>query len=261
MEYQHLAVEKGPIYTVTFNRPESMNSIALRTFDEIDQACAEFNQDSAARVMIVTGAGERAFSSGVDLKERNELAKEGVAGFQEFSSFRDWTRYGFLQVDKPVIAAINGYCLAGGLEMSLTCDIRVAADHASFGLPEPRVGIVPAVGLVYLSRLIPMGEAMYILLTGERISAQEAYRIGLVHQVVPLADLMSTATTIAEQIVECAPLPLQAIKRTIQQTTNVPPELGSRLMNSMVEHISTTEDAKEGPRAFTEKRKPVWQGR
>jgi E-phenylitaconyl-CoA hydratase len=238
-----------------------MNSLSLRSFDEIDQVCSEFNDDPAARVMIVTGAGERAFSSGVDLKERNELNKDGAVGFNEFTKSRDWTRYGFMQAKKPVIAAINGYCLAGGLEMSLACDIRIAADNALFGLPEPRVGIVPAVGLVYLPRFIPMGEAMYILLTGERINAQEAYRIGLVHQVVPLADLMASAIKIAEQIVACAPLSVQAIKQTVQQTAYVPPELGSRLLNNLVGSVVETEDATEGPRAFTEKRKPIWKGR
>jgi dehydration protein DpgD len=259
LNYQHLAVKKGSIYTVTFNRPERMNALAYRTFDEIAQVCEDFNQDSEGRVMIVTGAGDRAFSSGVDLKERTEgIIREGK-GF-EYASFRDWTRYGFLPAEKPVIAAINGYCLAGGLEMSLTCDIRIAADHATFGLPEPRVGIVPGQALAYLARLVPMGEAMYLMLTGERITSQDAYRIGLIHQVVPPAELMSTAQSIAQSILECAPLSLQAIKKAVRQTTFVPPELASRLLSNILQPIGESEDAKEGPRAFVEKRKPIWKG-
>ena len=257
MEYEHLIVEKRDrIYYVTLNRPERMNAMAPQTFTEIERVCQEFNGDPEGYVMIVSGAGERAFCTGMDLKI---LAEEGRP--YNYEEFQDWSRYGFAQADKPVIAAIHGYCLAGGMEMALTCDIRIAAEEATFGMPEPKVGLAPAAALMYLHRVIPLGEAMYILLTGERISAQEAHRIGFVHQLVPRQDLMGAATAIAQQIAGCAPLAIKAIKQVVRYTRYVPPELAAHLQPAILAPVSRSEDAVEGPRAFAEKRKPVWKGK
>ncbi len=246
--------KRNRIAYITLNRPEAMNSMNSALNRQFREALYEFRDDPEILVGIVTGAGDKAFCAGMDLKERN-AANQGLAGPPVPS---------FLPEDvvwKPMIAAINGFCLAGGLERALTCDIRIAAEHATFGLPEPRWSLTASYGLHNLSRMIPLGEALYIQLTGERINAQEALRIGLVHKVVPLADLMAEAEKVAESIKLCAPLAVSAIKQIVMTCRNLPVEYSYKFADSLAEKVRNSEDSKEGPRAFAEKRAPQWKGR
>jgi enoyl-CoA hydratase/carnithine racemase len=161
---------------------------------------------------------------------------------------------------KPIIAAINGVAVGGGLETALGCDIRIAADTARLGLSEPKRGIIPGGGgMARLPRLVPMGAALEIMMSGDLIDAKEAYRIGLVNQVVPQAELMSAATKMAERFMDCAPLAVRAIKETVMKAKDIP-SLEEALRFRAGGNINATEDAREGTRAFNEKRKPVWKG-
>ena len=215
MSYEFLTYEqKGRITYVTINRPERLNALHPPANAELYDAFTRFNDDPDAWVAIITGAGERAFSAGNDLRytaERDRRrdepgARANRAPFGGITSdFECW---------KPIIAAVNGYALGGGLEVAMACDIIIAADHAQLGLPEPRVGLYAGAGGVFrLPRHVPTKIAMGMMLTARRINAQEAHRIGLVNEVVPLADLMLTAERWANEILECAPLSVRASKQ------------------------------------------------
>jgi enoyl-CoA hydratase/carnithine racemase len=245
---------------VTINRPEAMNALSSAVNRGLNEAWMDFRDDPDMLVAILTGAGGRAFSAGADLKEVNERQSRGLSGFEQGGA---GSRYiPDLGVWKPIIAAIDGYCVAGGLELAMQCDIRIATEASQFGLPEPRWSILPAYGLHYLTRMVPMGEALYIMLTGSRISAAEAHRIGLIHSVHPDRDsLMAAAQKIAEEVKLCAPLALQVIKQTAYIGKSLPPEYSHKLADELSKRVQGTEDALEGPRAFTERRTPQWKGR
>ena len=167
-----------------------------------------------------------------------------------------------LEIWKPIIAAVNGHCNGGGLEQALSCDFRIASENAQFGLGEVLLGLLPGGGGTQrLPRSIPLGEALWMLYTGDRIDAAEAYRLGLVNKVVPLDDLMTTAQAMASKLLEAGPLAVRAIKQAAMQGLSMPLEEGLRLENHLFQLLSRTEDSSEGTRAFAEKRKPVWQGR
>ena len=168
---------------------------------------------------------------------------------------------GNTEIWKPIIAAINGVAVGGGLETALNCDIRIASETARLGLSEPKRGIVPGGGgMARLPRLVPLGAALEILLTGDLITAQEAYRIGLVNQIVPPAELMPAAIKMAERLMDCAPLAVRAIKETVMKAREIP-TMEEALRLRLGGNINATEDAREGTRAFNEKRKPVWKGK
>jgi enoyl-CoA hydratase len=249
---------------LTMNRPESMNAFNQQMTFEFIAACQAINDDPDVRVAIVSGAGGRAFSAGLDLKER---AAGSSTSFVERRAARVRPGIGTMHralsaVDRATIAAIRGYALGGGLEMALACDLRVAATDAKLGLTEVRRGIIPgAGGTQRLSRLVGKGHALKIALTGEPIDADEAYRIGLVNEVVPPEDLMAAAERLATAIKQGAPIATRFVKEAIHQGLDLPLDDGIRLEADLSTLIAQTEDAREGPRAFAEKRPAVWQGR
>ena len=259
-QFQNIIYEKkGRIAYVTLNRPERRNAIDPATSRELYEAFHDFKDDDQVWIAIVTGAGDVAFSAGADLIALSEARAQGgrpdpgvpFAGITR--GFECW---------KPMIAAINGYCLAGGLELALCCDIRIAAEHATFGLPEPKRAIIPgAGGTQRLPRAIPLAYAMELLLSGERFDAQWALRAGLVSRVVPKEQLIPTCEEVAEKILECGPLAVRAVKRAALQGLEMPLVQGLELEARLSAEVFRTEDAREGPLAFAQKRRPEYKGR
>jgi enoyl-CoA hydratase/carnithine racemase len=244
---------------ITLNRPEAMNAFNSALSQGLRQAILDFRDDDDMLVAIVTGAGGRAFSAGMDLKQRAESDRAGGPARSAPTPDNRWTELG---VWKPVIAAIDGYCLAGGLELSLQCDIRIATEQSKFGLPEPRRSLIAAYGLHNLSRMIPLGNALYIQLTGSHITAEKAEKWGIIQEIVSdRAALMERVDQIADEIMQCAPLAVQAIKQIVMQGRNLPVEYSMKLAQPISQRLAKTEDRLEGPRAFAEKRKPIWKMR
>jgi crotonobetainyl-CoA hydratase len=249
----------GKLWIVTINRPEVMNSLHPPANRELAEAFDAFQKDDDAWVAIVTGAGDRAFSAGNDLKYQ---ASGGDMRGQPQSGFGGLTaREG---LNKPLIAAVNGVAMGGGFEIALACDIIVASDKAVFALPEPRVGLAAlAGGLQRLPRMIPLKQAMGMILTGRRVSAQEGKDLGFVTDVAPHDELLKRARAWAEQILECSPLSVRASKETALGSLNVA-NLRESMDNGRYPAIAAmvrSQDFIEGPKAFAEKRKPEWKGR
>jgi E-phenylitaconyl-CoA hydratase len=251
--------KKDKIATITLNRPEVMNAINHELAHLLYEAWLDFAGDAGMSVLIITGAGEKAFCVGADLKEKELKGDVHVASFWD-GSFRLPMRGP--EIFKPVIAAINGHCLGGGLELALLADIRIAAEHAMFGQPEIRLGIFPGMGATQrLPRSLPYNLAAEILLTGERFEASKALDIGLVNRVVPSQDLMKTAFSMAETISNNAPLALRAVKESLIRSYDLPLDQGLRLEGVLRRIVGDTEDAREGVKAFMEKRKPRFMGK
>ncbi len=251
--------KKGHLAYITLNREERRNAIDPATSQELYDAFNDFKEDDELWVSVLTGAGEVAFSAGADLVAMAK-AFAGGQGMRFDVPFGGITR-GF-ECWKPMIAAINGYCLAGGLELALSCDIRIAAEHASFGLPEPKRAIIPAAtGTQRLPRAIPLAYAMELLLTGERFDSAWALRAGLVSRVVPADQLMATVEEVAGKILENGPLAVRAIKQAALQGRDMKMEEGLKLESQMMATVIRSEDAREGPTAFAQKRKPEYKGR
>ena len=252
--------KKGRIAYLTFNRPSEMNAITPEMLADLELITEDFKQDDAVLVLIVTGAGDKAFTAGADLKKTiTKITAEASAGgrFMETPERRF-----FSTCYKPIIAAINGFCLAGGTEIIQGMDIRIAAEHARFGLPEVHWGIIPGGGShVRLPRQIPYCHAMDIILTGRQLTAQEALAFGLINKVVPAGDVMTEAERYAKLICSNGPLAVQAAKEAAITAYNQSWEEGFRTEALIAERIFKTEDAKEGPKAFAEKRDPVYHGR
>src|SRR2546426_4543192 len=256
--------QKDRVVTITMNRPEVMNAIDPETHEALVAAWTRFRDDDSAWVAILTGAGDKAFSAGADLKKMIPGAFGGSRGYNPVSH----TSLGLggitrgLPIWKPMIAAINGFCLAGGLEQALACDLRIAAPHASFGLTEVRWAIIPgAGGTQRLPRAVPLAKAMEMILMAKTLTAEEALRYGLVNAVVPLAELMPTARKWAEAICGLGPLAVRAAKEAIVRGLTMPLADGLRLEAFLSGTLRGTEDAVEGPKAFAEKRKPNFQAR
>jgi len=260
--YEFAIYEKrGRVAYVTINRPEVMNALHLEAHLEVKEIWEDFRDDPEVWVAILTGAGERAFSAGNDLKATAQRTASGtdVQG-KARPPFGRITRD--FDCPKPMIAAVNGVAVGGGLEMALACDIIVAADHARFGLPEPRVGLFAGAGGIHrLARQVPFHLAMGLLLTGRIISAAEAYRIGLVNEVVPLAELMPTAERWANEIIECSPLSIRLTKEAVFDGLQYSVDEALERDTERRERLLASEDYVEGPKAFAEKRKPQWTGR
>ena len=248
---------KDRIAHITLNRPEALNALNRDLMRGWRTILADFNTNPEPLVGILRGAGDRAFSAGMDLKER---ASRDASGDRR----RGGNPRGEMppRPEKPMIAAIDGYCVAGGMELSGFCDIRIATAKSQFGQPEAKRSLIPRQAVQYLPRMVALGEAMYILLTGETISAERACQIGFIHKVVADADeLTEEAQRTAEAVKLCAPLAVRSIKDIVQSGRNVPVEYSWRLGNAVQVTVDATEDAKEGPKAFAEKRPPEWKSR
>jgi enoyl-CoA hydratase/carnithine racemase len=244
----------GPLARVTINRPERLNACDHETYARLAEIWTEFQADDALRVAILTGAGERAFCAGSDIKS-NYVERPGEEPHNLLFPV-------LLALDKPIIAAINGHANGGGLEQALACDIRVAAEHAQFGLGEVRLGWLPGGGGTQrLPRLIPLGRALELLYTGNRICAEEALRLGIVDHVTPRSQLIPKCEAIAEEICKSAPLAVRRIKRIAIAGLDMPIADALKLEREHYDWLQKTEDAREGALAFAEKRPPRWRAK
>ncbi len=249
---------RGHVATITFNRPEAMNAFNPAQIREFTEAMIRFGNDDDLWVAIITGAGDRAFSAGADIKET--LPGDTDANIERQVGFTFPTEG--LDVYKPMIAAVNGYALGGGIEVMLTCDLRIASERASFGQPEIAIGIIAGWGgSQRLTRQIPWCKAAELLLTGERIDAQEAYRIGLVNKVVPHDQLMAEANRWADAICSKAPGAVRATKEAMLRGYDLPLQAGIAVEGMLFDRARAMADADEGIRAFAEKRPPEFRNR
>lgn len=256
--------KKGKIAYITINRPDKMNAMNTEVRQGLADCWTRVRDDPDVWTAIITGAGDKAFSSGIDLAEVGQRPTQGETKPILFRHREGRLRGLYWHPDlwKPVIAAISGYCLAGGFELALTCDFRIAAEHATFGMPEVTRSIVPLDGSIQrLPQMIPVCLALELLLTGGRIDAQRALRLGLINRVVPLTDLMSAAEALANKINENPPLTVRAIKETIYRGMDLTLPQGLDLGMLLSSMLRGSEDSEEGRRAFIEKRKPIYKGK
>ena len=250
--------KEAKVATFILNRPEAFNAQNLQFLQELHDAMVDFRDDPDMYVGIITGAGDKAFSAGADIKEILPYMKKRRGCYW---AFPDSLMRG-LDMWKPLIAAINGLALGGGLEIALSCDIRIASESAKFGVPEVKLGIIPgAGGTQRLPRMIPWCMAAQLLFTGDPIDAQEAHRIGLVNEVVPYEKLMMKAEEWAERICKVSPLAVRAAKESMVRGSNMSMDDGLRLEDSLETFLLETEDFEEGVEAFLEKRKPEFKGK
>lgn len=248
---------EGRIATLTLDRPEKMNAMDRDMYREISERLLEIDRDDEIWVGIVTGAGDKAFTAGADLVKVH--ASQGdEPGWRAMRA--DRFDLG-LEVQKPMIAAVNGYCLAGGLELALICDIRIASEHAQFGTPEVKWNLLHGYGAQLLPGIVGMSNALYLLLTGRFIDAHEAHRIGLVQEVVAHDQVLRRAREVAEQICANAPMAVRMTKELALRSRDMSLADGVRYYQALQKTIEASEDLIEGTRAFEEKRTPSFRGR
>jgi len=260
MTYENLLYEKKEkIAYITFNRPKVLNALNRKTMEELGDLLASAREDAEVRVLVLTGAGEKAFIAGADI---NELAERTPIDGKEFSFFGQTVLHRLETLGKPSIAAINGYALGGGCELALACTIRLASKTAKLGQPEVKLGILPGYGgSQRLPRLCGKGVAHELVLTGEIISAEEALRIGLVNRVTESTELIPAAEALAKKIIANAPLAVKFAMEAIEHGMEMPQEEGLFLEATLFGLCCATEDMREGTRAFLEKRTAQFRGR
>jgi enoyl-CoA hydratase len=260
MAFENLIVERdGAVATVTINRPKVLNALNTATMEELSAAIGELGRDESVRALILTGAGEKSFVAGADI---NELAVQSPVSGRDHALRGQRVLDAIEQLGKPVIAAINGFALGGGCELAMACTLRIAADTARLGQPEINLGLIPGyAGTQRLTRLVGRGVALELLLTGDPISAADAHRIGLVNRVVPAAELMTEARALAAQLASKAPVAARFIIDAVHRGADLPLAHAQVYETTLFGLVSTTEDMREGTRAFLEKRKPTFTGR
>jgi enoyl-CoA hydratase len=260
MAYENLLYEKKEgIATVTFNRPKVLNALNRKTIEELHHLLLDARDDESVRVLILTGAGEKAFVAGADI---NELAQQTPVNGKEFSLYGQSVLHLLETIGKPSICAINGFALGGGCELALSCSIRIASKNAKLGQPEVKLGIIPGYGgSQRLARLCGKGVAHELCLTGEMITAEEAQRIGLVNHVYEAGELLPAAEAMAKKIIEKAPLAVNYCMEAIERGVEMPQQEGLFLEATLFGLCCATEDMREGTKAFLEKRSAQFKGR
>ncbi|GGM70991.1 enoyl-CoA-hydratase DpgD [Dactylosporangium sucinum] len=257
----------GPVARVTIDRPQVLNALDRAAHTALGEVWDDFERDDALLVAVLTGAGDRAFSVGQDLKELAARNASGANAGTPPATFGSCGQPGWprlterFTLSKPVVARVAGYALGGGLELALACDIVIAADTAEFGLPEPRIGLIAGAGGVFrLARQAPLRAALGYLLTGRRFGARRAYELGLVNEVVPADGLDACVDGWVADVLACAPLSVRAVKEAAYRSADLPLEQAFATRYVWEERRMRSADAVEGPRAFAEKRPPRWQG-
>lgn len=260
MSLATLLVEReGAVQIVTINRPKVLNALNTQTIDELERVIREAGQDEGVRAIVITGAGDKSFVAGADINELAVLTpaqgqRHGRRGQAVFDQIE--------QLGKPVIAAVNGFALGGGCELAMACTLRLASEHARFGQPEINLGIIPGyAGSQRLPRLVGKGRALEILLTGEMVPAARAYEIGLVNKVVAAAELMNEARKLASALAGKAPLAVRYLIEAVNHGIELSLSDGQYLEASLFGLVASSDDMKEGTRAFLEKRQATWRGR
>jgi enoyl-CoA hydratase len=259
VERTSAAGRAGAVAVVTVNRPAVRNALNAETLDELCRVMLELRDDESVRAVILTGAGDKAFVAGADIRE---LAGQTATGARVFALAGQHVFDVVENLGKPVIAAINGYALGGGCELAMACTIRLAADTAKLGQPEINLGLIPGyAGSQRMARLVAKGKAMELLLTGAPISAAEAERIGLVNRVIAASELMNEARTLAERLAGNAPMAMRYILDAVNRGLEMPFAEAAAYEATLFGLVAATDDMREGTRAFLEKRKPDFKGR
>ncbi len=260
MAYENILFEiQNGVAKVVINRPKVLNALNSKTMDEIESVVENLEKNKEVRAVVVTGAGEKAFVAGADI---NELAVLDGPNGKAFAQRGQAIFSRLEELDKPVIAAVNGYALGGGCELALACHIRIASENAKFGLPEVSLGVIPGYGGTQrLPRLVGTSMALQMILTGEMISAREAYRVGLVNQVVPQGELMAAAEKMVETILSRSPFAVRRALFAVRYAQQVSFQQGLDIEANLFGEVCGSQDKSEGTRAFLEKRKPSFTGK
>jgi enoyl-CoA hydratase len=259
MPFETLLVTRdGPVALVTLNRPEKLNAMSLTMKTELVGALRTCEADPDVRVIVLTGAGDKAFVAGADIREF-----AGRTPIEQWRMFEHGTLYDAVdRLETPILAMINGYCLGGGLELAMACDIRIASERAVLGQTEINLGLIPGGGASQrLPRLVGLGQALRLTLTGDRIDAHEALRIGLVDEVVPHAGLLERTMDLATRIASRSAAAVRLAKEAVRASSSLPLDQGLRYERSLFSLVMGTQDKEEGVRAFLEKRDPTWTNR